>query len=392
MINSNNNSSMPVDINDGADTSVSSTTSSSSSASESTYNKLSAPSSTQDHLTVEDIAKRILCFPTQARTSRELRALPTSQREKVWADMTGDPLLSNYAPMVETPEFISRCLSKLEAEIAAIVDKPAYDKACKQDPGYLRHPQFRLMFLRADEYKIDAAAARMVHHFNAKLELFGEAALTRDIDIHDFDEDDLQSLRAGGIQILPDPDRAGRPIIFTCNTCFRYKEHSNMLRTMWYTLMTAMEQEDGQRLGIVDVSYHIGQRHSSYDCELRRQLIAMTKCIPVRFVSTYICFSSSVWLPIADLISHMVSPTLRMRLRTIHGSPQEVLYSLMALGIPRLSLPFADDGEISLDDHKVWIEEQLRGDDFFDDCHPGEYALTDSMGMHLQMDAKMDCQ
>ena len=72
----------------------------------------------------------------------------------------------------------------------------------------------------------------MVHHFETKQELFGEDKVARDITLDDFDKDDMACIKAGGYQILPVRDRAGRCIFVTVFYQQKYKRPENMVRCL----------------------------------------------------------------------------------------------------------------------------------------------------------------
>jgi hypothetical protein len=101
-----------------------------------------------------------------------------------------------------------------------------------------------------------------------------------------------------------------------------------------------------------------GYPEGGYDFELTRNVSHVVKCAPLRFVAIYVCFSATPWKRVADLISHLVSPLLRVRLRSVQGSHQECLYKLMALGIPAHAVPVNNEGESLLKNHWQWINSQ----------------------------------
>jgi hypothetical protein len=78
--------------------------------------------------------------------------------------------------------------------------------------------------------------------------------------------------------------------------------------------------------------------------------------MPLRFVAIYLCYSSSAWQPVAEFLSHLVGPILRVRFRSVQGSHQECLYKLMALGVPHHVVPVNSTGESLLSKHLAWIE------------------------------------
>ena len=112
----------------------------------------------------------------------------------------------------ETPQMVIEKLQQMEHALRVINHKPAYDQAETMNYQYVNDPKFRLMFLRADCFDPQKAAARLVNFMEGKLKYFGPICLARPIFLSDLDEDDLQTLKAGPLQILPVRDRAGRAI------------------------------------------------------------------------------------------------------------------------------------------------------------------------------------
>jgi hypothetical protein len=86
------------------------------------------------------------------------------------------------------------------------------------NPDYVRNRNFRLMFLRSDQFDVKRAALRLARHFQVKLDLFGEAKLAEDITQDDLDKVTMEALYSGFVQLLPTRNRAGRAIsIFVAN-------------------------------------------------------------------------------------------------------------------------------------------------------------------------------
>ena len=89
--------------------------------------------------------------------------------------------------------------------------------AIKQNKSYVENKNFRLSFLRADDYDSKLASKTLITFFQIKREIFPDDKLTKSITLQDFisetDGDDLDCLLSGGVQLLPLPDQAGRRII-----------------------------------------------------------------------------------------------------------------------------------------------------------------------------------
>jgi len=306
---------------------------------------------------------RILFCPAEERTARELQQLPKEQREQVWADMTGHPETQQYRMTAESPALVQQQVNAMTEDIQSLLSSStsssvstsssegeashpsndnsndnsnnshdatttlssistssfqAYRLARQRNPEYVEAQ--KIMFLRAEDFNAKAAAVRMLHFFDTLQSL--RLPLGRDIRLSDLDVDDKESLEAGGMQWLPVTDHAGRAIVVTRQANYKYKTHDNMLRAMCYMAQRILKSnENFQRLGIISVSYQVGHKYQGgYDYELTRKVSTLVRALPMRFVAIYLCYSSTPWRRVADLISHLVSPFLRVRLRSVQGT------------------------------------------------------------------------
>ena len=87
------------------------------------------------------------------------------------------------------------------------------------------------MFLRADRYDPREAAERMIRFLDLKKELFGTQKLVKEITLDDFDEDDMETLRSGYMQVPPYKDMAGRTILVGMLKLRKMKLLPMMLKT-----------------------------------------------------------------------------------------------------------------------------------------------------------------
>jgi hypothetical protein len=214
------------------------------------------------------VQARILFCPSEERTQRELRSLPKDQREQVWADMTGHPETQHYRRTAESPALVEAQVRLMTDEIQSLLrlegtarggtqppdhdspsatttmttttsssvhDYQAYREAYRQNPTYVE--SLKVTFLRAEDFHPRAAAVRMLSYFTMKRDLFVTSGrcpvsvLARDVRHDDLSDDDREALAAGGMQLLPVADHAGRAVVFTRQANYRYREHNNMVRT-----------------------------------------------------------------------------------------------------------------------------------------------------------------
>ena len=79
-------------------------------------------------------ACRIWFCPAEDRIAKELRQMTPKEREKVWADLSGNEKTSQFRKeIVEEPNMISKELEEMRKELSRIREKPAFDKACEKN-------------------------------------------------------------------------------------------------------------------------------------------------------------------------------------------------------------------------------------------------------------------
>jgi hypothetical protein len=228
--NSNKNNSVVDDDSDGMDYR----------ADEQRYVFPASSTSTSHIYTAATTTSAAYCFGIGGVTpvpclQREIGRMPQEQIQKVNEDLLGLSLGSNnkVADVVNEESIV-----QLLVEIEALDDqyKSAYHLAIElSSPTHVLHTSgLAVAFLRSVEGSAKRAAKRFVQHFQTKLELFGQDRLCRPILLSDLDQYDMEALESGGFQILPQKDRAGRPILFGRYTCMRYRSVTNMVRDVMY--------------------------------------------------------------------------------------------------------------------------------------------------------------
>ena len=134
---------------------------------------------------------------TDAMLAGEMNRCSMEEREKAFHDIHG---VSGNTE--ESHEMVANKLYQLDLELSKIkTGSSAYELAEKMSMEYVSNPDFRLMFLRADEFDAKKAAVRMSAFFSEKLDLFGSEKLVKDITLNDLNDDDMESLACGCIQV-----------------------------------------------------------------------------------------------------------------------------------------------------------------------------------------------
>ena len=162
-----------------------------------------------------------------------LQAMSFEQREEVYDDIHGTGRYEED----ESPAMVSNCLKEIDARLQDQLEidnsrstRSALQIAIEQNPAYVKDPSFQMRFLRAFEWNPKKAVDRIVKFLEKKRDLFGTAKLTKDITIHDLDDDDMACLAHGGIQAVPLRDRAGRRIVVAVPSLWIYRRVQNMVR------------------------------------------------------------------------------------------------------------------------------------------------------------------
>lgn len=150
--------------------------------------------------------------------SQELLQLSLQDRNAILEEIHGVKCL---APE-ETPELLEESLFQLglaleNDDFIPPHQKQAYIKSQQYQNSYVYHDDFRLRFLRFTLFDPKEAAEKIIKFLDIALELFGEFALERPVQLSDFDARDLKYLREGEFQFLPFRDRSGRRIMAVMN-------------------------------------------------------------------------------------------------------------------------------------------------------------------------------
>lgn len=305
---------------------------------------------------------------------REYYRMSQSDQAQVWDDMTGYKAnqrvfvegkeLPGQAEEFEPRQMVEEALAQLPLELERMppsIPHNALDLALEKFPNYVNDRAFQLKFLRADKFDVFAAAARMCRHFEIKLEVFGEECLGREITMDDLDEDDMAAFKTGYIQVLQDRDYGHRPVLFyykaVSSEC--YKRRENILRAYWYLTNKISETEEVQKLGISNVVYNNGGfPRQGMDYEKSRRIAQMMRSAPLRFNNFYVCLDDKPWLTVVETFAIMMTRFLRVRLRMLRGTREEVLEKLSAVGVPGEAVPVNSENELLVDAHLDWLEKQ----------------------------------
>ena len=226
------------------------------------------------------------------------------------------------------------------------------------------------MFLRADKFNAQKAAERLIEWFDWKLQLFGKEKLCQTIRLSDLDKDDVQTIQYGLLQILPSRDSRGRIVFMNAPTYFKdtFRTSESGIKTLYYMVMSAMEDVNSQRSGSVLLFYGLGPE-KSYNPRKRELFLKAAKLIsalPWRLDAVHFCVpspvkgadsSSFIIGPFVALVQNAIGKHFRARFRVHCGSHTECQYALMTFGLPSTLLPITSEGqELKRTNHVKWFK------------------------------------
>eukprot|EP00980_Cylindrotheca_fusiformis_P012691 scaffold3103_cov136-Cylindrotheca_fusiformis.AAC.29 len=259
----------------------------------------------------------------------------------------------------EESDAMEAALRKLEEHLKYIKAGTAYEEAEQIDHSHVSDRAFRVMFLRGNRYKPEKAAKQMIAFFDSKRMLFGKELLAKHITLHDLEEDDRATIRGGSYQVLPQRDRSGRQIVLEFWGLERFKSPRNEMRNKYYTLMSMLESEEGQKKGIVAILYRIGKFKEKKNWAGVVELAKLVQSIPFHLAGFHFCCDDYKQYLMMWPVLNIFSIERVARFRYHHGTHTECEYSLQGIGIPEGSIPISPwTGEVLMHNHIVWYRER----------------------------------
>lgn len=176
----------------------------------------------------------------QQLIAEALNQMSLEERGKAQTEVHGIAFDNNEEVLAakDSETFRENSLNDMEQEVQRLKAASAWnlrlaaiELAEQQDEVFVKDPAFRMKFLRSDYWDARKAAARFVRFFDWKLELFGEAKLTKHISWDDLEPEDTKMLKKGHMQRLPERDRAGRAVYIAIYNGQTYHSPQSLVRT-----------------------------------------------------------------------------------------------------------------------------------------------------------------
>lgn len=223
--------------------------------------------------------------------AKELNKLSFQERETIYEEIHGIDVRNTTE---ESPELLSKSFQQLDFELQKLRPECAAWDRCQRLFGnttYLNSEETRIMFLRCELFDWKKAAIRMCDYAESVLESFGDFALQRRPYLTDLNDLELRVLEAGGYQLLPGRDRAGRRIL--ANLAFDFPKEFGFvsrIRVGLYLILAILDDVETQRKGVVALSWW--HNISVDDFIIRKKVHAKVKCVPMRVGAFHCCIPS----------------------------------------------------------------------------------------------------
>jgi len=289
--------------------------------------------------------------------SREMLQLSLQDRNTINEEIHG---VQTLAPE-ETPKMLTAALDRLSAEISMIPIKVAYDASQELTSTYVNSADFRLRLLRRHLFNAKKAASGMVLFLDVLLEMFGDFALRRPIQLTDFNREEMQVFRQGRQQLLPYRDRSGRRIYTSVGGFGLTTPLVTRVKIMIYLNWAASDDVESQRKGITSIVWPGSTSTAGDDVSgLKLNRIIFMKRIyeslPIRTCSIHICLPDTpVHHAIRSVLILSMTP-FRQRLKFHVGEKIELQYSLKGYGLPIELIPLTDTGNVKTTYLKQWMK------------------------------------
>eukprot|EP00934_Nitzschia_sp_Nitz4_P003784 Nitzschia sp. Nitz4//scaffold16_size188269//29546//31204//NITZ4_001775-RA/size188269-processed-gene-0.43-mRNA-1//-1//CDS//3329538467//3774//frame0 len=258
----------------------------------------------------------------------------------------------------ETPQLLRERLEMMERALEGLDDSrgEAYRVALSLNVSYVKDEALRIPFLRADRYDPQEAAERFARHLSIKMELFGTGLLVKSITQENVD---MNALRHGHFQILPERDRSGRVVLVHLDYPNDLFVLNTFVKAMFYVMLVAARDAESQRCGCIMVSF-LAHKGKVDDLLMIHQhdttATQLLQSMPLRVDIVHLCTDGIDWR--GSSIFHLSAGAARSPWSMYEhvGNYQECLSKLPTFGIRISNFPVNAENEVDTAFHWSVLE------------------------------------
>ena len=141
--------------------------------------------------------------------------------------------------------------------------------------------------------------------------------VAKTITLDDLDEEGIQILNSGYVQLLDERDSAGRPLLFHYPKLASWNSYKSAARAFWYRTMVAEENEDLQIRGAVFIGYAVGSGvvHNANLREVILKIHILRDGLPLKLACFHHCSDGHGMVHLVNLFRTLVGTRVRLRFR-----------------------------------------------------------------------------
>jgi len=296
--------------------------------------------------------------------ARELYEMSSDMREAINYELHG--VRSRAIP--EEPAALTEALRLFQIEVDTRIPphhKQAYTRATMGlKSNYVRTPEFRLRFLRAERFDITKAAIRYCRGLDFLVESFGEQALLRQLFLSDLSKEEERFLKKGFKQILPTRDRFGRRLLAhfgTYSNDYSFSVRSKVITYLCFGVLA--EDLTTQRNGVVSLGFFSTDNADFFSFE-QKGFLKFFAAVPLRWSGLHMCIPNNTRNNIMTGLVMTVIPKEMRRITRVHtGTSLECEYNLRCFGVPTDDIPRTCTGKIKTKYLAKWMKVRTAMDD-----------------------------
>ncbi|KAL9178851.1 hypothetical protein ACHAXT_003982 [Thalassiosira profunda] len=197
-----------------------------------------------------------------------------------------------------------------------------------------------LGFLRTEDYNVENALTRLLRYWELRRRVFGPDHYALPLTLRGAMKDSVEAVKNGFMSLLPEPDGAGRAILYS--NCLGYRkgfvEADEKLKVWWYLLHIATENNHKEVICLANTrDSHIGDFDPKF---LVGQMTSVERAFHVKWNVNIVCHAGSqMFTKVANAMKAVLPMSARNSFMTLDGSDEFVLEALSQHGLSRECVP-----------------------------------------------------
>ena len=285
-----------------------------------------------------------------------------SMTEEEMQHIESECLGQSISIIEETPELIEEATQAMARHLAAIQDKPAYNKALLLVPDLVEQESSAIRFLRCERFCPEKAAQRLVKYWEMRTILFGSKAFLP-MRLDGALQDDIETMKnIPEAYFVTGKDDHGRIVLFANKNRLDFSRHDRMSvnRYAWYHFHIHLEDIEVQRRGMVAVGLFRINSPKQFDrIQAKLFISSIRDALPLNMVCLHICHAPTFFNVVYPMLKFLMGKEMRLRVKIHSGSDETILQELEQFGIQRNVILKSMGGRYEIQIEK-WLTNQQQ--------------------------------